>query len=288
MTVGDWLKWASAELLEAGIESSRLEAELLLASILHRPRLALMLESNRRLSSDEFESARIALNRRKSREPSQHIIGTAAFLSLDLMVNRFVLIPRPETEGLALLGIEEAHRLRGEGSPIRVLDFGTGSGALALALAQACPDAEVHAVDCSSEALEVAMQNAAQFGFSGRIRFHQSNGFSALPQDLTFDLILSNPPYIPSSEIMHLPPEVRDFDPHLALDGGSDGLGFYRLLAREAAPWLVPGCRLMAEFGDGQAIEIAALFQSAAWEVESIRKDLSERERVLIVQRPIQ
>ena len=165
------------------------------------------------------------------------------------------------------------------------LDFGTGSGCLAIALAVKCPAAQIHATDISSDALAVARQNAAQHGVRERIQFHAGDGFAPLPVGLWCDLIAANPPYIPSAEIATLEPEVRDHDPRSALDGGVDGLDFYHRLAAEAAAWLKPEGKLMLEVGEGQAAAIGVILQGHQWNIEGVEKDLNDRKRFLIASR---
>ena len=180
------------------------------------------------------------VRRRERREPLQHLLGTVCFCGFELIVNRDVLIPRPETEVLAEMAW--THLLERQGcEPPTVLDFGTGSGCVAIAIAHHVPSARVHALDASPSAVGVARQNAALQGLSERIQFNMGDAFAAVPGGLRFDLIVTNPPYIPSGEIDGLEPEVRDHDPRMALDGGRDGLAFYRLLAAEAPAHLNAG-----------------------------------------------
>ena len=165
------------------------------------------------------------------------------------------------------------------------LDFGTGSGCIAIALAVKCPAARVLAVDVSAEALALAKQNAERNGTTERIQFARGDGFAAVLPGQQFELIISNPPYIASSEIATLPPEVRDFDPRTALDGGADGLDFYRVLAAQAAEFLQPAGKLMVEFGDGQAEALGKMFEMQKWIVEAVRADYTQRPRLLIARR---
>jgi release factor glutamine methyltransferase len=165
------------------------------------------------------------------------------------------------------------------------LDFGTGSGCLAIALAFKCPAAEVYAIDISPEALALARQNAARHGLAERIRFLQGDGFSAVPAEARFDLVISNPPYIPGGDIASLQPEVKDYDPHRALDGGADGLDYGRRLAVEATRFLKPHGRVMLEFGDGQAERLRAIFEEQKWIVEAIEADYSHQPRILVARR---
>jgi release factor glutamine methyltransferase len=184
------------------------------------------------------------------------------------------------------------------------LDFGTGTGCIAIALAAKCPSAKIIATDISADALALAGENAARNNVAERIQFLQGDGFAALkdrwgerPREPEgnaiadgspgvsphqFDLIISNPPYIPSAEIATLQPEVRDFDPRNALDGGADGLDFYRKLAMEAKPFLKLGGKIMLEFGDGQADAIRKIFEAEKWIVEAVKEDYSHRQRILV------
>ena len=272
-------------LARKGVDSPRLQIELLLAHVLQVPRLKLYLNFERSLTDAEMEILRGLLRRRGKREPLQHLLGSTSFCGLEILVNPQVLIPRPETE---LLG-ERARRFLDAfgGTPTpTVLDFGTGSGCLAILLALQCAQARIHALDISEAALNVARQNAARHQVADRIEFHLSDGFNGLPEGLRFDLLVGNPPYVPSAEIETLQPEVRRHDPRLALDGGSDGLCFYRRLAVEAAPFVAPGGRAMLEFGAGQAESIGRIFSNADWLVESVEEDYSHRPRILIARWP--
>jgi len=272
-------------LARKGVDSPRLQIELLLAHVLQVPRLKLYLNFERTITDAEMETLRGLLRRRGKREPLQHLLGSTSFCGLEILVNPQVLIPRPETE---LLG-ERARRFLDAfgGTPTpTVLDFGTGSGCLAILLAVQCPQARIHALDISEAALNVARQNAARHQVAERIEFHVSDGFAGLPAGLRFDLLVGNPPYVPSAEIETLQPEVRRHDPRLALDGGSDGLCFYRRLAVEAAPFVAPGGRAMLEFGAGQAEPIGKIFSNANWIVESVEVDYSQQPRILIARWP--
>lgn len=290
-TVREELDRAARALEAAGVESARLNAELLMAKVLGMARPRMLIDQRRELADPEVASFQGWVDRRSRRTPLQHIVGSATFLDHEIEVSSDVLVPRPETEGLAQLAIEHVrrHGVR------RVLDFGTGSGCLAIAVAAAGRGLEVHALDVSPAALALAGRNARANGVGGIVRFHPGDGFAALgawrsecPEAARhgFGLIVSNPPYIPTAEIETLDPEVRDHDPRLALDGGIDGLEFYRRLAREAGGWLTPDGVLMAEFGDGQGPVIQELFAKVGgWGASRLEKDLSGRERLLIVGR---
>jgi release factor glutamine methyltransferase len=271
----------SADFLgKKGIESPRLQVELLLAHLLKMPRMKLYLNFERALSPAETDALREFVKRRAAREPLQHIVGSTSFCGFEIAVNRHALVPRPETELLA----EEGWKFLGE-NKTAALDFGTGTGCISIALAAKCPNAKIVALDISTEAIALAKENAAKNNVTERIDFLQGDVFSALPENLQFDLIISNPPYIPSAEIGTLQPEVRDFDPRAALDGGADGLDFYRKLAAEAKSFLKSDGKIMLEFGDGQAEAIRQIFESEKWIVEAVKEDYSQRARILIAKK---
>ncbi|MDB6021648.1 MAG: Release factor glutamine methyltransferase [Pedosphaera sp.] len=308
MTVLEVIQRSAAFLAKKEVESPRLQVELLLAHLLQMRRMDLYLNFARELTPKDLDELRAMVTRRGQREPLQQIVGSTSFWGLEITVNAHVLVPRPETELLAEMGwaflnaelgnktsnIE--HRTSNIQVPeggagdvetanagnIKALDFGTGSGCLAIALAVKSPAAQIVAVDVSAEALAVARENAARHKVESRIRFVEGDGFAALAPGERFDLIVSNPPYIPSGEIATLEPEVRDHDPRLALDGGADGLAFYRRLAREAGAFLKPGGRIMLELGDGQAAAVQNLFTEQKWVVEAVKPDYNGRQRNLV------
>ena len=285
MTVLEAIQKSADFLGKRGVESPRLQTELLLAHLLKLPRMKLYLNFDRVLTGSETDGLRELIKRRGLREPLQHITGSTSFCGYEIAVNRHVLVPRPETELLAEAGWEFlATRPTTTAS---ALDLCTGSGCIAIALAAKSPAARVVATDVSEDALALARQNAAASQLAGRIDFRAGDGFAALTgaADSVFDLICSNPPYIPSAEIATLEPEVREFDPRLALDGGTDGLDFYRRLAAEAAAYLKPDGKLMAEFGDGQAEAIKSILTGEKWIVEAVRADYSQRARFLVARR---
>ena len=305
MTVLEAIQKSADFLAKKGVESPRLQTELLLAHLLKLPRMKLYLNFERALTSAETDTLRELVKRRGLREPLQHIVGSTSFCGLEIAVNRHALVPRPETELLAECGWQFLSTLNPQ--PSTCLDFGTGTGCIAIALAVKCPAAKIVAADISAETLALAKENAARNGVAERIEFVQSDGFAALtgrwgertrkPKEdgakdgspgvspHQFDLVISNPPYIPSAEIPTLQPEVRDFDPRSALDGGVDGLDFYRLMASQAAAFLKPGGKVMLEFGDGQAGAIRKIFENEKWIVEAVKEDYSHRPRILIAKR---
>lgn len=279
MTVLEVIQRSTEFLQRHGVDSPRLQIELLLAHVLKLPRLQLYLNHDRALADAELAALRALVQRRAKREPLQHITGNTSFFGLEISVSPAALVPRPETETLVELVL--AALAKPTTPQPTVLDFGTGTGCIAIALAAKLPPACVHALDISDAALALARGNAERNTLAGRIAFHLGDGFPALPPELRFDLIVSNPPYIPAAEIATLQPEVRDFDPRLALDGGADGLDFYRRLASEAPARLNVGGGLLAEFGDGQENAVERLFNEAGWSRVAVHKDLSGRPRVI-------
>ncbi len=291
MTLRAALRAGTKVLTAAGVESPALNAEELVAYTVGRRRLEVLLRLDESLDAGQIDRLESLLERRARREPLQHVLGTTAFLEHEIRVTRAVLVPRPETECLAREALQLLNRMNVPHPA--VLDFGTGSGCLAISIASGFRGSQVHALDLSLPALEVARGNADRNGVADRVQFHQGDGFAALhtatppghPR-LQFDLIVSNPPYIPTAVIQSLDPEVRDFDPPAALDGGPDGLSFYRRLATEAGGWLKPDGWMAMEFGDDQAPGLTALFTVNNWRDQRMEKDLSGRDRILIVRSP--
>ena len=290
MTVLEAIRKSADFLGKKNVGSPRLQVELLLAHLLKLPRMKLYLNFERVLTPAETDALRELVKRRGLREPLQHIVGSTSFCGHEIAVNRHALVPRPETELLAESGWQfllAAPKQSESGSTLNsqlstCLDFGTGTGCIAIALAAKCPNAKIIATDISEEALTLAKENAARNNVAGRIEFLQSDGFAGLSTGSRFNLIVSNPPYIPSAKIEMLQAEVRDFDPRSALDGGADGLDFYRKLAIEAKPFLNADGKIMLEFGDGQAKAVRRIFEDEKWIVEAVKDDYSRRARILI------
>ncbi len=262
---------------ESGIESPDTDAEWLIAALIECSRSELPLHLNRVLDQTQIKTLMKQADRRASREPLQHIFNSTNFYGLDFKVSKAALIPRPETEQLIELAINE---LKDHSSP-SIYDFGTGSGCIAITLAKKNINAKIIASDISQEALHLAKMNADLQGVADRIEFRQADGL-ALAGSEKMHLIVANPPYIPTKEILTLQPEVRDFDPHMALDGGKDGLHYYRILALESQESLVEGCSLLAEFGDGQKNYINNIFHNANWKSVKFASDLSRKPRIVI------
>lgn len=289
MTVLEVISRSSEFLARKGVDSPRLQTELLLAHVLKLPRMKLYLDFERKLAEPELNQLRELVLRRSQREPLQHLTGSTSFCGIEIAVSKHVLVPRPETELLAELGWKFLSTLNSQ--PSTCLDFGTGSGCIAIVLAMKCPTAQVIALDVSAEALAVAQQNAETHQVGGRIHFLHGDGFAALADrsrgrsPRQFDLIISNPPYIARAEIASLDPEVRDHDPRLALDGGVDGLDFYRRLAVDAPAFLKSDGQMMVELGDGQAEAARQIFEKQNWIVETVTDDYAQRARILTTRR---
>ncbi len=257
-----------------GLEQARLNAELLFAQALGCRRLDLYLQFERPLPEETLERLRVLVARRAKREPLQYIAGEAEFMDLKLRVDRRALIPRPETEEL----LEGVFARVGEGAPARVLDLGTGTGAIALALAQKYPGAAVTAVEASGEALSLARENAQRTGLGERVRFLGGAWFEPVAGEV-FDLIVSNPPYLTPEEVAQAQPEVRDWEPLGALVSGPEGLDdLFRIM--DAAPeYLRAGGLLALETGIGHAGALSARAQAAGFARYEAAPDLSGRQR---------
>jgi release factor glutamine methyltransferase len=279
------LQQASAE---ASSVISRRDAEVLLASILQRDRTWLFLHAEDELAATDAAAFRERVARRAAHEPLQQITGVQEFFGLPLRVTRDTLIPRPETEHLveavlAWAAIQPAAQTSG----LRLLDVGTGTGAIALALAKHLPQAEIVACDLSEAALEVARHNARKLGLESRVRFLLSDLLEAfgpeLQQGRRFDAVVSNPPYVPTGDAAELQTEVRDFEPHSALFAGEDGLDVYRRLIPQAHTALVPGGLLAMEIGFGQRDALAGLLSD--WKDVGFLDDYAGIPRVVLATR---
>ncbi len=259
------------------LENPRLQAELLLADVLGVGRLDLYLRFDQVLTAGQVEAFRQHVRQRLRGMPVQYITGKAGFRHLVLAVDSSVLIPRPETEVLVEVALE---CLRPLTAP-RALDLGCGSGAIALALALEHPGARVVAADVSPQAVALARSNARQHGLEGRVEFLCGDLLAPLRPARQFSAIACNPPYVCRGAIAGLAPEVREHEPRLALDGGEDGLDYYRRLAGQAAGFLAPGGLLILEAGDGQAEAVAGLLRAAGFAMAQIRPDLAGVPRVI-------
>jgi release factor glutamine methyltransferase len=281
-SVRDILKKSEAFLAERGVDSPRLSAELLLAETLGLDRLHLFLDLDRPLAGDELDRARGLLARRGRGEPVALILGRKEFFGLEFGVSRDVLVPRPETEQL----LEEAQARLPKDAAFLAADLGTGSGCLAVGLAVLFPRARVAAVDVSSAALAVARDNAARHGVLERVLLARGDAGRCPLADASCLLALANPPYVNARDYERLSPEVRDFEPQLALLGGADGLDQVRAQAPEMARLLAPGGWGFMEIGWDQGAAALEIFQAqAAFSQAAVLRDLAGLERVVAVQR---
>ncbi len=274
------LAMAIAQLRAAGIENPRLEAEVLLAKALQTSRVAVLADGEQSISGAMRDRYAAMVRRRGAREPLAYIIGHKEFYSLDIEVTHDVLIPRPETEILVTTALEWF----AERPASRVLDLGTGSGAIALAIAANASKASIIAVDCSADALEVARRNAIRLDLDMRVAFRRADRFEVLDRGerlSSFDLIVSNPPYIREAAIGALQPEVADWEPRIALAGGVDGLHFYRRIAEGLRNHLAPGGCVVVEIGDGQSDAVRSIFSSAGASKVDLIRDLSGIARII-------
>lgn len=265
-TLVQLLAWVASEFTAAGLASPRLDAEVLLAHSLGTNRAGLYARLHTVLSPLQSSAFQQLLHRRLRHEPLQYITGVQEFWSLEFAVDPRVLIPRPETE----IVVETVLRLLSQSSsfqsPVssRILDIGTGSGCIAIALATELPDAEIWAADISPDALAVAATNAHHHNLYHRIHFLTGDLFAPLTgQGQVFDIIVSNPPYITRHDLLTLQPEVRDWEPRNALDGGEDGLNFYRHLLNEAPHYLSAHGWLVLEIGGGQDTALMPLLKES-------------------------
>lgn len=270
--------WTAAKdrLKDAGIDQPSIDARLMLEVAAGVTRTEIVTDPYRELTAEQMETLDAFLARRARREPVSHIIGRKGFWKILLQVNKNVLTPRPETEVI----VDEVLKAFPENMPFSMLDLGVGSGTILLAVLAERPAAKGLGVDASSEALAVARDNAANLDLNNRAALMHGDWTAGLA-DASFDLVVSNPPYIPSKVIETLEPEVRDHEPRLALDGGEDGLEAYRVLAPEILRVLKPGGMFAVEIGYDQSKDVEALFKAAGAQQVRTVKDLSTHDRVV-------
>ena len=278
-TIREVLEWAAQDFAARGIESPRLDAELLVAKALETDRVGLYLDLNRPLVDQERDAIRPLVARRRDREPVAYILGHRDFWGRRFEVTPDVLIPRPDTETL----VEHALKCIPEDAGCRVLDVGTGSGAIAVTIAAERPLARVTATDISDAALKVASQNAETLAVASRIRFERAD---LLCGDERYDIIVSNPPYIAQAEIAGLQAEVREHEPLSALEAGEDGLDVVRALLTAGVTATDAGAQMLIEVGIGQAPSVVALTsEHSEWESVAVHLDLNRIERVVHLRR---
>jgi release factor glutamine methyltransferase len=276
-TIETVLRWAADDFRSRGIESPRLDAELLLGRALTATRIQMIVDAKRPLQPDELARFRDLVKRRRAREPVAYILGEREFHGRTFLVDRRVLIPRPDTETLVDVALE---RTRPRSMSMRALDLCAGSGCVAVTIARERPTSLVVATDVSDDALAVARSNALRLG-AYNVAFRRGDLFDAVDPACRFDLVTANPPYVPAGEIASLQPEVRDYEPRLALAAGDDGLDLVRRIVAEAPAHLADGAVIALEVGYGEAAAAAALFESAGFADVTVRRDYARIERVV-------
>ncbi len=290
LTLRQALAAAGRKLREAGVENAMLDAGLMLAHAIGGDRLTLIRDAERRLNGAETRAFAKLIMARAARQPVSRLLGRREFWSLDLSIGPAVLDPRPDSETIVEAAL--AH-LPDENAPYEIVDFGTGSGCLLLALLVERPRAHGLGVDISPAAARQARQNARALDLSGRACFMVGDWATGLAGGLSggpagrFDMIVANPPYIATADMAGLEPEVRCHDPALALDGGGDGLAAYRALVPDLRRLLRPGGRAVLECGQGQTSDLEQIIMLAGMTVESCHADLAGVERCLVVSVPV-
>ncbi len=289
--MADWtiirlLSWTESYFKKHAVDSPRLTAEILLAHSLSMKRIDLYMQFDRPLQKNELADFKVLIKRRRQNEPVAYITGEKGFFDSDFIVTDNVLIPRPDTETLVeqAIGLLDA---RPAGRPARILELGTGSGAVVVSLAKAMPGNVYFANDISHDAVRIALRNAENIlGSTGRVFMFSGNWFSSVKPGSVFDLVISNPPYIPSGDISGLAPEISGFEPVKALDGGKDGLECFRLIIGQACGFLADGGVLLLEMGSDQKqgiAEIAGRYDS--YLPPEFKKDLAGNDRVALIKK---
>jgi release factor glutamine methyltransferase len=301
MNIKEYLHYAAGILKECKIEAPVLEAGVMLCHVLKCNRTYLYSHYDRVLSNSDLEALNCIINQRKDNVPLQYLIGETEFMSLDFFVSPAVLIPRQDTEILVEKCIELVNEIsmsgrekepagsingyaaviRAEKGGVSILDMCTGSGCIAISIARYCLDSTVTACDISPDALSIAKANCGRNGVQNRVTLRCGNLFEALESEQQFNLIVSNPPYIETKTVDVLQKEVRDYEPHLALDGGQDGLDFYRRIISMSPKYLTNGGYLALEIGYNQGRTVSSLMQKSFQGIE-IHKDIGGNDRVVI------
>ncbi len=283
-TIRALLAWTTDFLVKKGTApaTARLESHLLLAHVLHCKRVDLLVRFEELPTEEQRTEFRGLIKRRMDGFPVAYLVGSREFYLLNFEVTPAVLVPRPETETL----VAEVLRLLKPLTSPHVLDLCTGSGCIAISIAHQKTDANVKATDISPDALDVAKRNAQKHGVMARVSCSQGDLFAAVPTGALFDAIVSNPPYIPPGELATLAPDVREHEPRLALDGGPDGLAFYRRIAADVEKFLKPGGVLLLEIGSTQDEAVRAILgEQSGLEVGKTLKDAAGLHRVVMAKR---
>ncbi|MCZ7555141.1 MAG: peptide chain release factor N(5)-glutamine methyltransferase [Bacteroidia bacterium] len=284
-TVLSLLKKATEFFNERGVSEAKRSAEHLLAHALGQKRIQLYLRFDQPVGDEELELFRSFVRRRLANEPVQYIVGTTEFYGMEFELTPDVLIPRPETEHLVEAVVDWVRANAALDNP-KLLDIGTGSGCIPIAIAAQLPSCTCTALDVSEAALDIARRNAMRHGVEDRINFLRHDMLNgALPDEQRFDIIVSNPPYVAEADIAELQPEIRLHEPMLAITDNGDGLTFYRRIAGGASTLLTPGGLLAVEVGYGQSEAVQRIFLSHNLSVQSIIQDYSGIARVLLAGR---
>jgi release factor glutamine methyltransferase len=276
-TIESLLKWAADDFRAKGIDSPRLDAEVLLGWATGKTRIQLVIEAKSELDGEGLARFREAVKRRRTHEPVAYVLGRREFFGREFRVDRRVLVPRPDTEALVEVALERTKHLS---MCMRALDLCTGSGCVGITLARERPTTQIVMTDISADALAVARENALRLG-AYNLALFQGDLFAALKPDLRFDIIASNPPYIASPEIPTLMADVRDFEPKLALDGGNDGLDLVRRIVKEAPGHLEKNGIVALEIGYDEAERTRALFSEHGYADIETKRDYGKIERVV-------
>ena len=277
LTVLESIKLSTEYLEKKGVESPRINAELLLAHILNCKRLDLYLTFDRPLSEEEVTLYRTFLKRRAGFEPLQYIVGSVEFYGFPFYVNSSVLIPRQETEILVEEVIEHNKNKPG----IKILDIGTGSGNIAISIAKNLPGSEVIGTDISKEALTIAVKNSVLNCMENQVRFIENDILNSYPEEKNFDVIVSNPPYVSINDFEKLRPELKVYEPRQALTDNADGLIYFKEISTRAKKLLIPGGRLYFETGEGQSAAVKKILEENNYSSIRIKNDYLDIERVI-------
>jgi len=277
-TIGKVLEWATSDFRARGLPNPRLDADVLLAFALGETRVKLVIDRDRPLDAEDLARFRELVKRRRSHEPVAYLVGAREFYGRSFRVDSRVLVPRPDTEALVDASLARTAHVS---MSLRALDLCTGSGCVGITLARERPTSRVHATDTSEPALALARENALRLG-AYNVSFALADLFAALdPVRSRFDLVVANPPYIPSAEIEGLAPDVRDHEPRAAIDGGHDGFDLIRKIVEDAPRFLRPDGTLALEVGAGQARETARLLSTRGFGAVAATRDYAGIERVV-------
>lgn len=276
-TIMKILNWTKQYFADKGVENPRLDAEILLCAVLKCERINLYIDFERPLDESELAQFKQMVIRRAQGEPLAYILGEKAFMRNTFKVNKYTLVPRPETELLVEHLVRICEQINQEA---KILDIGTGSGAIIVSLLDYLPQAKGVGVDISAGALKVAKENAVNIGVSSRAAFLHSDLFTAIPDEKKFDIIVSNPPYIPAKDISSLAKDVQN-EPHSALDGGEDGLDFYRKITAEASLHMAEDGLLAFEIGINQSEAVSGLCIEKGFTAVAVGKDYAGIDRMV-------